>query len=167
MSVEATQTPRQVVQSLLLNPEERCRLLAFARNRYGILREAAEDVLQDTAVQLLAQQRRVRKPRPYLYSVFRIRCRRYLGSSRFYTDAIPILDESLEVPGNGPEPDTDRGVALRQGLAHISSACQKLLAAHYIEGCSLKETADRMTLAYSGITKAIARCLKRLRACLT
>ena len=164
---EAQQTPRQVVQSLLLDPEERCRLLNFARNRYGLRREAAEDVLQDTAIKLLAQHRRVRKPRPYLYSVFRIRCRRYLGSSRLFREAIPLPDDSVDARVEDLENGTDRSIALREGLVRISAACRRLLAAHYIEGCSLRETAGKMALAYSGITKAITRCLRRLRACMT
>jgi RNA polymerase sigma factor (sigma-70 family) len=167
MSMEALQTPRQVVETLLLDPGERSRLLSFAQRRYGIRREAAEDVLQDAAVQLLAQRRRVRKPRAYLFSVFRIRCRRYLGSSLRYSDAVPLPDESFGFPDHDQETDAGRSIALHEGLVRISSACRKILAAHYIEGRSLRETAERMTLAYSGITKAISRCLKRLRACLT
>ena len=46
----------EVVESLLLDSDERCRLLGFARNRYGIRREAAQDVLQETAVQLLVSE---------------------------------------------------------------------------------------------------------------
>lgn len=165
--MEASQTPRQVVETLLLDPGERSRLLSFAQRRYGIRRETAEDVLQDAAVQLLAQRRRVRKPRAYLFSVFRIRCRRYLGSSLRYSDVIPLPDESLDSSDDDQETAAGRSIALREGLVRISSACRKILAAHYIEGCSLRETAEKMTLAYSGITKAISRCLKRLRACLT
>lgn len=165
--MEAWQTPRQVVETLLLDSHERSRLLGLARNRYGIRREAAEDVLQDTAAQLLAQGQRVRKPKAYLYSVFRVRCRRYLGSSLRYANAVPIPDRSLDVPAGDLEADAGRSITLREGLVRISSACRKLLAAHYIEGCNLRETAERMTLAYSGITKAITRCLRRLRACLT
>jgi RNA polymerase sigma factor (sigma-70 family) len=120
-------------------------------------------VLQETAVQLLAQRQRVRNPKAYLYTVFRIRCRRYLGSSLRYSDS----GEPFDIPAGDPETDSGRSIALREGLVRISSACRKLLAAHYMEGCSLRETAERMTLAYSGITKAISRCLKRLRACLT
>ena len=167
MSTEAPQTPRQVVESLLLDSDERCRLLGFARNRYGIRREAAEDVLQETAVQLLAQRQRVRNPRAYLYAVFRVRCRRYLGLSFRRAEVVPIPDGSFDVPASALEADSGRSIALREGLVRISSGCRKILAAHYIEGCNLRETAERMSLAYSGITKAISRCLKRLRACLT
>ncbi len=165
--MEASHTPRQVVETLLLDPGERSRLLSFAQRRYGIRREAAEDVLQDAAVQLLAQRQRVRKPRAYLFTVFRIRCRRYLGSSLRYSNATQLPDESLDFSDDDQETAAGRSIALREGLVRISSACRKILAAHYIEGCSLRETAERMTLAYAGITKAISRCLKRLRACLT
>ena len=165
MSTDAPLTPRQVVESLLLDSNERCRLLGFARNRYGIRREAAEDVLQETAVQLLAQRQRVLNPRAYLYAVIRVRCQRYLGLSLRRAEVTPIPDGSFDPPASGLEPDSGT-IALREGLVRISSACRKILAAHYIEGCNLRETAERMSLAYSGITKTISRCLKRLRACL-
>jgi RNA polymerase sigma factor, sigma-70 family len=167
MSVDAPLTPRQVVENLLLDSNERCRLLRFAQSRYGIPWDVAEDVLQDTAVQLLKQQRSVRKPRSYLCAVFRIRCRTYFSSRPVNLGTLPISDDSLDTLAESPEDDLDQRIALHQALTYISSACRRLLAARYMEGQSLRQAAQRMTLAYSGITKTLARCLKRLRACLT
>lgn len=167
MSVDAPLTPRQVVENLLLDSNERCKLLRFAQTRYGIPIDVAEDVLQDTAVQLLNQQRSVRKPRAYLFAVFRIRCRMHLSSRSVNLDMLPISEDSLDTLAGSREDDKDRVIALHQALAHISSSCRRLLAARYMEGQSLREAADRMRLAYSGITKTLTRCLKRLRACLT
>ena len=62
--------------------------------------------------------------------------------------------------------DLDQRVFLRQAIQLLSPTCRRLIKARYIEGHSLKDSADRMPLAYSGITKTISRCLKRLRACL-
>jgi len=61
---------------------------------------------------------------------------------------------------------SDKTLAIRQALCRISSACRKLLAAHYIEGKSFRETAAEMERAFSGVGNIINRCLKRLRACL-
>lgn len=166
MAVDAPLTPRQVVETLLLDSNERCRILRFAHTRYGIPMDEAEDLLQDTAVQLLSQQRSVRQPRPYFWAVFRNRCRTHLSARPGNLDMLPISEESLETP-TSVEDDPDQRIVLRQALAYISSACRRLLVARYLEGQNLRETADRMTLAYSGITKTISRCLKRLRACLT
>jgi RNA polymerase sigma factor (sigma-70 family) len=167
MSVDAPLTPRQVVENLLLDSNERCGFLRFAQTRYGIAWDVAEDLLQDTAVQLLNQQRSVRKPRPYLYAVFRIRCRAYLSSRPVTPGMLPVSEDSLDTLAGGLEYEQDQRVALHQALAYISAACRRLLAARYMEGQSLREAAQRMTLAYSGITKTLTRCLKRLRACLT
>lgn len=167
MAVDAPITPRQVVETLLLDSNERSGILRFAQSRYGIPLNEAEDLLQDTAVQLLSQQRSVRKPRAYLRAVFRIRCRMYLGSRLVNRDMLPIAEDDVDTLTSNPEDDQDQGIALRQAFAYISSACRRLLVARYMEGQNLKETADRMALASSGITKTISRCLKRLRACLT
>jgi RNA polymerase sigma factor (sigma-70 family) len=167
MSVEAPLTPRQVVEKLLLDSNERCILLRLAQTRYGIPGDEAEDVLQDTTVQLLRQQRSIRKPRAYLCAVFRMRCRIYLSSRPVNLGVLPNSGDSLDTLAGGLEDDQNQRIALHQALAHISSACRRLLAARYMEGQSLREAAQRMTLAYSGINKTLARCLKRLRACLT
>jgi DNA-directed RNA polymerase specialized sigma24 family protein len=58
----------------------------------------------------------------------------------------------------------DRQLALRQALSEISSSCQRLLAAYYVEGQTLREAARTVSLQYSSVAKTISRCLKRLRA---
>jgi DNA-directed RNA polymerase specialized sigma24 family protein len=62
--------------------------------------------------------------------------------------------------------ELDSRLLVQRGLEEISASCRKLLHAYYVEGRSLRESADAMALAYSGVWKTINRCLKKLRACL-
>ena len=163
MLTEAPTTTRQVVETLLLDSEERNALVRIARSRYHMTRDRAEDLLQDLAVELLRQRQLVRRPRAYLHAVFRLRCSRQWRPPEVSGE----IPEELGAMESGVlVAELDRRVSLRQALQLISTACRKLLSVHYIEGQSLKASAERMTLAYSGITKTINRCLKKLRACL-
>jgi RNA polymerase sigma factor (sigma-70 family) len=165
MSSEAPQTTRQVVETVLLDPHERQKLVGFAHNRYGIPSQEAEDLLQDTALELLRQRQYVHKPRAYVYAVFRARCSRHPSLSRRRFDSLPAAGELFE-EGHPTDEVLDCKLTIRQALGTVSSGCRKLLSAYYIQGQSLKEAAATMSLAQSGITKTIGRCLKRLRACL-
>jgi RNA polymerase sigma factor (sigma-70 family) len=163
MSVEMPETAREVAETLLLDPEERAKLLGMAERRYGLSRDVAEDLLQETAVELLGQRQYVQKPRGYLYAVFRFRCWRYLKLQRVNPE---LTVEELPEQAS-PPPEIVQQVILWQALGSVSPGCRKLLAARYLEGQSLREAALSMMLAYSGITKTISRCLQKLRACLT
>jgi RNA polymerase sigma factor (sigma-70 family) len=164
--MEAPQTTRQVVETVLLDPHERQKLIGFACSRFGILPEDAEDLLQETALELLRQRHYVHSPRGYLFTVFKKRCVRLLRLRRLEGNWGPLPDGAA-CPSSDPLGETrDRGIAIRQALCRISSACRRLLAAHYIEGKSLRETAAHMARAASGMGNTIDRCLKRLRACM-
>lgn len=167
MSSEAPQTTRQVVETVLLDPHERQKLVGFAYNRYGISSQEAEDLLQDTALELLRQRQYVHKPRAYVYALFRARCSRHPRFNEPRNEGLQRAEE-LAATGTGTSVDElwNSKLTVRQALGTVSFGCRKLLAAYYIQGQSLKETAATMSLAQSGVTKTIGRCLKRLRACL-
>jgi RNA polymerase sigma factor (sigma-70 family) len=166
MLTEAPTTAREVVETLLLSSEERCLLLRIAQGRYRISKDSAEDLLQDIAVDFLGQRQSVRQPRAYLHSVFRLRCSRLTRAPRSDRETVPLAEELADTGPGASVVELDRRLYLRQGIQLLSPTCRKLLKARYIEGHSLRESADRIALAYSGITKTISRCLKRLRACL-
>ena len=167
MSPEAPQTTRQVVETVLLDPQERRKLLSFAGSRYGIAVQDAEDILQETALDLLRQRHYVHSPQGYLFTVFVRRCIRFLRSRRREGD-VRELPENLPDLNSGAldRERADQRFAIREALHRISSSCRKLLAARYVEGQKLWETARAMALARSGVGVTINRCLKRLRACL-
>jgi RNA polymerase sigma factor (sigma-70 family) len=166
MSMDSPQTARQVVETVLLDPQERRKLVGYARSRYGLATEDAEDLLQDTALELLRQRHYVHSPQGYLFTVFQKRCVRLFQARR--REGTVVLEKTVADPASesaGRE-KSERGFAVRQALCRISSSCRRLLNAYYVEGQSLREAAQRMTLAYSGVGNTINRCLKRLRACL-
>lgn len=53
-----------------------------------------------------------------------------------------------------------------RGLAELSSSCQRLLCAYYVEGRSLREAARLVSLQYSSVAKTISRCVKKLPVCI-
>lgn len=167
MGVETPPTTRQLAEWVLLDAQQRRKLLAYAGSRFGIGAADAEDLLQDTLLELLRKRVQVRSPEGFIFTMFRACCVRHLEASRltrevFSQEAVP--PEALPHPA-GPE-GMDRRVALRQALEGISSACRRLLCAFYIEGRSLREAADTLDATQFGVSKTINRCLKRLRQCL-
>ncbi len=168
MSTEVPPTARQVAEALLLDTQRRGKLVAYARSHFGIALEDAEDLLQDTALELLRQRGYVgSSPHGFVFAVFRARCGRFFRT-HLRRDEIfaKAADECEAIPHPAGPERMDQRLALRQALCGISSSCRRLLSAYYVEGQSLREAAERMTVAYSGVWKTINRCLRRLRECL-
>jgi RNA polymerase sigma factor (sigma-70 family) len=165
MGANAPPPARQIAEAILLDPARRSKLFAFARYRYGIGADDAEDLLQETAFELLRHRGYVRSPDGFVFTVFRARCARFVHAAsnrrRVFAGG---LDETEACDPMLPE-GVDRQVALREALSGISAACRRLLAAYYIEGRSLREAAHVVSLQYSSVPKTINRCLKKLRAC--
>lgn len=164
MSSDPPQTPTQIAETILQDPHERKRLTAFALSRYGIRHEDAEDLLQDTAVELLRRRKHVHSPRGFLFSAFRTCCKKFVFRLRSRGQSIPLTGDEAPA-GEGPD-RLDLALSIRQGLGSVSAACRKILTAHYIMGENLKETAASTAYAYSGLPTLISRCLKKLRTCL-
>jgi len=168
MEVEATLASQAAVEGVLLDREQRSRLVAYARARFGLDSDTAEDLLQETAIELLRLRTLVRSPRGFVFTVFHARCCRYLrhvqAERRMFSDGACTVGE--ETGGAAGAAEIDSHLLLQRGLEEISASCRKLLHAYYVEGRSLRESAEAMALAYSGVWKTINRCLKKLRACL-
>jgi RNA polymerase sigma factor (sigma-70 family) len=167
MSADAPPTTRQIAESVLLDETQRRKLFAYASARFAIGAQDAEDLLQDTALELLRSRSYVRSPEAFVFAVFRARCARFTGgqvTARAVFAECPPGPERPTPPGVTER--TDSTIALREALNEVSTACRRLLSAYYVEGRSLREAARTVSLAYSGIAKTINRCLKRLRRCL-
>ncbi len=160
-------TPRQVAEAILVQPSERGKLLCYARSRFGISGQDAEDLLQETAVELLRQRNYVRSPEAFVFTVFRARCGRFISTQKARRTVIRMEEPGDDAPDPMGADQFDRKVALRQALVHISSACRRFLSAYYVEGEDLAEVAKRLSLAYSSASTTLSRCLKKLRECLT
>ena len=167
MQAESPPPPRQAAEAVLLDGRQRAKLLAYARARFGIPLEDAEDLLQDTALDLLRQQGLVRSAAGFVFAAFRARGGWFLARRRLRREVFSGELEPLGDSSPTATPDAlDRRLAIREALQAISSSCRRLLAAYYIEGRSLAEAARILALASSGVAKTINRCLRRLRECL-
>ncbi len=158
---------REIAKAVLLDGEQRARLLAYARSRFGIEPADAEDLLQETALELLRHRSVVRSPKGFTFRIFHVQCCRFLETRRARRrvfDSAPVTPETL-CDTTGVE-TTRRRVELRSMLRTISSSCRKILLTYYVEGRSLQETAQAIPLPYSGVWSTISGCLRRLRACL-
>lgn len=167
METEAPQTTREVAEAVLLDREQRTKLFSYAQSQFGIGAEDAKDLLQETALELLRQRSLVRSPNGFVFRVFRARCCRFFRTHQAHAE---IFASGSRLSETVPHPfgleRIDRQVALRQAFGKISAPCRKLLLAYYVEGQSLREAAQEMALAYSGVWKTINRCLRVLRECL-
>jgi RNA polymerase sigma factor (sigma-70 family) len=167
MGVEAPPTTRAIAVAVLADPGQRSRLLAYARDRFGIGSDDAQDLLQDTALELLRQQSHIESPQGFVFALFRSRCWRFVERRRRGLEVFVARPQACEAsPAPGGAGELDRRLALREALNGISSSCRRLLAAYYVEGQTLTETARVMELASSGVFKTINRCLQRLRRCI-
>lgn len=160
-------TSREIAEAVLLDGEQRARLVAYARSRFGIESDDAQDLLQETALELLRNRTIVRSPHGFTFKVFHTRCCRYLEARKANRRVFSGAPEPAQIACDTSASVTaDKKLELREVLETISSSCRKILLSHYVEGRSLRETAQAMPLPYSGVWNTISRCLRRLRACL-
>ena len=161
----AHRTTWQVAVDLLSDPVTRTKLKAFAYSCYGIAVDDAEDLLQETALELLHHESHVRKPEGYVFTVFKSKCGRHVAKLAL-ARRLFSADEVSERPGNDGSAEIERFLALRQGFGEVTVQCRRLLSAYILEGRSLKETADACSLSPASIFKLVSRCLRKLRRCL-
>lgn len=166
MESETSSQSREIAQAVLLDGEQRSRLVAYARSRFGIESDDAQDLLQETALELLRQRSLVRNPPGYTFKVFHIRCCRFLQTRQEHRRVFVRAEEPSETKCDATAIETaHRKLELREVLAAISSSCRKVILAYYVEGRSLREAARAVPLPYSGVWNTINRCLRRLRTC--
>jgi RNA polymerase sigma factor (sigma-70 family) len=164
---DSARSSREVVEAVFMDPASRSRLLGYAMSRFGIPADDAEDLLQETALELLRQRVQVRRPAGFVFSVFHVRCCRYVEIQRARGRVMDRAPCPADAPSAGSATDRlEHQVAVRQAMRTISVPCRKILRAYYVEGLSLQETGRAIALAYSGVWKTINRCLRRLRQCL-
>jgi RNA polymerase sigma factor (sigma-70 family) len=161
-------TSHEVAQAVVLDGEQRSKLIAYARARFGLKPEDAEDLLQETALELLRQQTIVRSPLGFTFRVFHRRCCRFIRLRQADRQVFVSVEEPVETACDAaPLEAADRQITLRRVLETVSSSCRRILLAYYMEGRSLKETAQAIPTPYPAVWNTISRCLRRLRACLT
>ncbi len=164
------------VEHYLSEPANTTKLTAYARRRFGIDADEARDLIQETAYEVLRQSRLIHRPEGFLFQVFHRRCCHFLArQKRREATFLPAPDQVDETElksrfgGEIGTRDSDellRRLNLRRAFASASTVCRQILRAYYVEGCSLKESADHASIAHSGAWRTIDRCLKKLKTCL-
>lgn len=165
MEANAPRTTWQVAEEILLDERTRCRLMAYARSRFGIHEEDAKDLLQETALELLRHESYVRRPDGYVFTVFKSRCARFVSARVIDRRILSSGELQAGVRADSLPDAMDRLLAAREALAELSDRCRRLLLAHYLEGQSLRETARTFSVRVGSVEKLVGRCLKRLREC--
>ncbi len=162
-------TQPEIAESILTDPDRRRRLLKLAWARYQIASGDAEEILQETALQVLCYRSYIRNPDAFVLAVFKACCARFIAGVVTARQLVADLPAAVDVD-SFPDPfesdDFQRRMALREAIWTVSSACRRFLSAYYIEGEDLREVARRLSLAYSSASKTLSRCLKKLRECL-
>lgn len=156
----------EVAEGLATDAEQRRRLVSYARSRFGIGEEEAEDLLQDTLLELMRTEGLIHRPDGFAFRVFHTRCCNHL---RRVVNARVGSEAAARAGALGPRPDAaesaDADVFLRQGLSRVSATCRTVLTAYYVEGRSLKETARALSLSVTttSVFRLVNTCLKKLR----
>jgi hypothetical protein len=107
----------------LLDPERRRKLFRYACVQFRINEQDAEDLLQETALELLRYRSYVRSPEGFVFTVFRARCVRFSGSRRAaYMQSSEPSDGGTELC-DAEANCIEEQLALREALNEISSKC--------------------------------------------
>jgi RNA polymerase sigma factor (sigma-70 family) len=161
-----TTTGPDLAEALLLDRSECERLIGLAFRRFGIRRVDAEEVLAETLLELSASGALVHSPKGFAFRVFYVRCCRWLEREGRRAETPVGLDpaggDRVSLPGSDP----GLALAVRQAFAKLSATCRRLLKGYYVEGLSLRETAETTGHSSKQVWKRLNSCLKKLKECL-
>ena len=166
VETEAPKTGMQVAEALATDTGQRKALRIYAQMKFGIKDQDSEDLIQETMIQLMQTRDLVLRPGGFVLRVFHTRCCDFLRRQKLRGKTDAALAVMPDVRPHEAQDGAPLALSLQQGFSRISLSCRQLLSAYYVEGRSLKETADTMALSHRGIWTRINRCLERLRKCL-
>lgn len=141
------------------------RMEAHLRYRFRLSAPEVEDVMQDVLLELMRYDEPLREAEGFSFRVLHLRTLQFLRNKGVRREE-PIEDDTKTADDwLAPDPRTDVHLLLRQTLAQASPACRRLIRAHYLEGKTLKETAETLSYASSNVVWTLLdRCIRRLRA---
>lgn len=142
------------------------RLVVSVPRRYGLGREACEDIFQEVFAILVRQlpgiRRRTGLPKWFITTTHRV-CRQWFKQLKHAAG-----DGSELLSGREPPPDLlvhwERQQMVRQALRRLGGHCEQLLLALYTEQgvASYEEVAAKLDMPEGSIGPARARCLRKL-----
>lgn len=150
----------QVAEWLTSNNDFRKRLLSYGRNNFGIDRETLDELLQETAVELMCLKYPIAYPEGLALRVFSVRCLRHLKRRK---DLADYSVQTIGIPAEAPEAVLQLRLDLGRAIQRLSPTCRRVLLAHYVEGKTLRETAGEVGRSAAGISRLASRCLQRLK----
>jgi RNA polymerase sigma factor (sigma-70 family) len=157
----ARSTGFEVAEFLVLDRRFVRKLVALARSRFGIDEVDAEDLVQETALEIARSPALIASPEGFAFQVFHNRCTRFLERRTRRNAVFVELGEWYRTPV--AEKDLDEKAIIRAGFAGISATCRTLLTSYYVEGTTLKETAARTGHTPKQVWKRLSACLKKLK----
>src|SRR5687767_10599158 len=116
MELETPLLGRTAVEGVLSDPAQRSRLVAYARSRFGIDSDTAEDLLQETALEVLRQRSLVSSPRGFVFTVFHARCCRFLRNQQARYRVFDRGDGGTRA--EAPSPSASEGIDSRLTVEH-------------------------------------------------
>jgi len=163
-------TPRTrlaLAESIAGQGDLRRRMEAHVRYRFRLSAPEVEDLMQDVVLELMRWEEPVRDAEGLAFRILHLRTLQFLRNRGVRREE-PIEDDTKNADDlPGPSPQTDVLILLRQTLAQASPACRRLIRAHYLEGRTLKETAETLSYASTNVVWTLLdRCIRRLRAVL-
>ncbi len=159
-------TGRETAEALFLDRGECERLAWLALRRFGIRRDDAEELLAETYLELSASDALVRSPKGFASHVFYTRCCRWLEREGRRREEATGLDPGAGRPNGHVAVDIDWSLALKEAFERLTPLCRRLLVGYYVEGLSLKETAETTGHSSKQVWKRLDGCLRRLKQCL-
>lgn len=134
----------------------------FTRFRLPV--EDAEDVLQQSFLDLFYKQEQIQNPEAWLVATVKNRCIVYWRRRR--RQLWDAMDTALLELLAEPEAPHQRQVALKKDLekvlARIPSRCRNVLMLRYGLGYQSQEVAERLGYQASSIRKVTSRCMAAL-----
>jgi RNA polymerase sigma factor (sigma-70 family) len=157
----------ELAENIAAEGDLRHRMAAHVQYRFRLSASEVEDVMQDVLLELMRHEEPVRDPEGLAFRILHLRCLQFLRNRGVRAEA--PLETAFSPEGDllAPDAQPDVLVLLRQTLAQASPACRRLIRAHYLEGRTLKETAEALSYASSNVVWTLLdRCIRRLRSAL-
>jgi RNA polymerase sigma factor (sigma-70 family) len=147
-----------------LDAHLRPRLLNVGERRFGLTREEAEDVLQDTFESVFTKRPRVRNMEGYLVGSFFNRCCDRLEQRIRQQRNERVLDPDVH-GALAPRQLVD-GIHVRSAFRLLPPGCRRLIRAYCLFRQTLAETAAEAGCTVPAVWKRLNQCMKRMRGCL-
>ena len=161
-SDERLLTGHEAAAELASDPEQRRKFAAYAWQKFGLPREEADEVIQETCVDLLHLRQLVRSREGLAFRIFTLRCSKDLKARRRRPEATGF--ESVLARQESRDLPADDRVLLREAFEGMSPICRRLVMALYLEGISPLEMARTGKWASPKVVSNMtSRCIRKLR----